>query len=227
MIIKQENPFIHSRSFILFSLFLISVFIALGTWQLQRKTEKEALLLSLATMWEGEVCNVDEVQTPLLMKPLIAEGHYVPGKTVFLQSKTYQGKSGVYVLDVFHTQQGKYLLVQRGWSSKEHMAIPSSTIKLEGIVRVPSPPTYFQPTNKPPTYFWIDMKSLSKELQLPLLPYYLVAKTSDDPQILPTDPFPLPPNNHLEYAITWYGLAFSLLVMLFWNLKNCFYKEYR
>lgn len=214
-----------SRSFIFFSLFLILVFLGLGTWQLKRRTEKEALLYSLATAWIGEVYNVDEVQTPFLMKPHAAEGHYVPGKRIFLQARTYQGKSGVYVLDVFQTQKGKFLLVQRGWSLKERAALPSGNIKIEGIVRTPSPPTYFQPLNKPPAYFWIDIDILSKELHVPLLPYYLVAKASGDPQIIPTDPFPLPRNNHLEYAITWYSLAFALLVMLLWSLKNSLHKE--
>jgi surfeit locus 1 family protein len=214
-----------SRTFILFTLFLILVFIGLGTWQIERKKEKEKLLHSLATAWIGEVHNVDETQTPPLMKPLSAEGHYIPGKTIFLQARTHRGKSGVYILDVFQTIKGKFLLVQRGWSPKERIPPPIGNVKIEGIVRNPSLPTYFQPLNKPPVYFWIDLDTLSKEIDLPLLPYYLVAKTSNDPQILPTDPFPRPRNNHLEYAITWYSLAFAMAVMLLWIFKNRLHGE--
>jgi surfeit locus 1 family protein len=220
MIEKQK----HSLSFALFTLFLVLVLSGLGTWQLKRKTEKEALLHSLAQAWVGEIYSTDKVETPTPLKPLYAIGHYMPGKTIFLQAKTYKGKSGVYVLDVFHTEKGRYLLVQRGWSPKEHTPLPSGHIKVEGIVRIPSPPTYFQPLNKPPVYFWIDLKALSQELNLPLLPYYLVAKNSDDPHILPTDPVPLPRNNHLEYAITWYLLAFFLLIMLLYILLNRFWR---
>ena len=223
---KQTLPMTISRSFIIFTVFFIFVFLGLGSWQLERKKEKEVLLHSLATIWTHEVRNVDEIQVPDSLKPLYAIGHYVPGKTLFLQAKTHQGKSGVYVLDVFQTQKGQYLLVQRGWSSKERIPPFSGTIKLEGIMRTPSPPTYFQPRNTPPVYFWIDLKMLSKELGLPLLPYYLVAKNSQDAEILPTNPFPLPRNNHLEYAITWYSLAFALLVMLFWGIKKHLYKEH-
>jgi len=218
----------HPRSFTLFTLFtlfLILVFIGLGTWQLKRKTEKEALLHSLATAWVSDVHNVDGDESPVPMKPLSAEGHYVAGKTIFLQARTHQGKSGVYVLDVFQTQKGQFLLVQRGWSPKERSALPKGNIKIEGIMRTPSPPTYFQPLNNPPVYFWIDLETLSQELHVPLLPYYLVAKTSHDSQILPTDPFPLPRNNHLEYAVTWYSLAFAILGMLWWSLKNRSHKE--
>ena len=219
MIIKKQK---HSPSFIFFTLLLILVLSGLGTWQLQRKREKEALLSTLAQVWVGEVRNLDEVQDAVPLKPLSAIGHYLPGKTIFLQAKTYKGKSGVYVLNVFETEKGQFLLVQRGWAPKEYTSIPAGNMKIEGIVRTPSPPTYFQPLNKPPAYFWIDLPMLSKELQLPLLPYYLVAKESGDPHILPTDPIPLPRNHHLEYAITWYSLAFAILSMLLWYLKFSF-----
>lgn len=225
MTTKQKRPPISSLSFIFFTSFLILVLIGLGTWQLERKKEKEVLLYSLATAWQDEVRNVDDIKTPIPLKPLYAMGRYMPGKTIFLQAKTHKGKSGVYVLDVFQTQKGQHILVQRGWSSKERHTLPPGPLKLEGIVRLPSPPTYFQPLNKPPIYFWIDLKGLSQEVNLPLVPYYLVAKTSHDVEIHPTDPMPLPPNNHLGYAMTWYSLAFALLGMLLWSLKNRFHKE--
>jgi surfeit locus 1 family protein len=200
--------------------------MGLGTWQMKRKEEKELLLHALAAAWMGDVHNVDNIQTPTPLKPLSATGHYMLEKRIFLQARTHQGKNGVYVLDVFQTQRGKFLLVQRGWSPKEHASPSFGIIRIEGIVRSPSPPTYFQPLNKPPVYFWIDLPALSQELRLPLLPYYLVAKASHDPQILPTDPFPLPRNNHLEYAITWYSLAFALLTMLLWIIKNRFWRTH-
>lgn len=216
----------HSRSFTIFTLLFILIFLGLGTWQLKRKGEKEILLHALATAWEGTIQNVDEIKDPPLLKPLFAEGHYLPGKTIFLQAKTHHGKSGVYILDVFQTTQGQFLLVQRGWSPKEYSAHSSGPLKIEGIVRTPSPPTYFQPLNKAPDYYWIDLKALSKDLDLPLLPYYVVAKESHDSTILPTAAFPTPRNNHLEYAITWYSLAFVLLVMLLWRFKSCVHKEH-
>lgn len=221
-----QQPLHLSSSFTLFTLLFIFIFSGLGTWQLQRKAEKEALLHALATAWEGEIYNVDELENPPLLKPLSAEGHYLPGKTIFLQAKTYRGNSGVYVLDVLQTIKGKFLLVQRGWSPKEYIPLSTGPLKIEGIVRSPSPPTYFQPVNKSPIYFWIDLEALSKDLEIPLLPYYLVARDSHDSKIFPTEAFPPPRNNHLEYALTWYSLAFALLVMLLWSFKSCLHKEH-
>lgn len=209
----------YPRSFSLFTLILILVLLSLGTWQLRRKVEKETLLETLEHNKQKPAKNVDSITAPEPFIPLYAEGHFLPGKTIFLQSKVHQGKNGIYVLDVFKTQKGKFLLIQRGWSQTDSLSSPPEDVKVEGIARTPSPPTYFQPANTPPTYFWIDLKALSQEFEVPLLPYYIVAKNSQDPRILPTPPFPMPPNKHLQYAITWYGLAFALGVMLLWSRK--------
>lgn len=204
----------------LFVFFLFFVLISLGTWQLQRNTEKKAILETFSQSQNKPRENLDDIQTPELFQPLFAEGHFVSGKTIFLQSKTYQGKSGVYILDVFETHKGSYLLVQRGWSATQSTRVPSGSLKIEGTARIPSPPSLFQPNNMSPTYFWIDLKALSHDLNLQLLPYYLVLNQSLDPTILPTDPIPLPRNNHIEYAITWYTLALVLIIMLLWNRKQ-------
>ncbi len=221
---KKPYPF-GQASFFFFSFTLISIFCGLGTWQLYRKTEKDTLLTALAQSQYKPVQDIDAVITPSLFQPLSAKGHFLPDKTRFLQSKTYQGKSGVYVLDVFQTEKGKFLLVQRGWSPKEISLPPSGKLKITGIARKPSSPHFFQPLNSPPTYFWIDLQALSQDLNLSLLPYYVVAKSSLNSQILPTDPIPLPSNNHFQYAVTWYGLAFGLAVMLLWNSKYFRKKE--
>lgn len=205
-----------SKSFLFFTLFLILALISLGTWQLHRKQEKEALIQALQRSQNTFPQNLDEIKTPTLFQPLYAQGHFLSGKMIFLQAKTHQGKSGVYVLNVFQTEKGQYVLIQRGWSADTNINVPIETLKIEGIARLPSPPTYFQPANKPSQYFWIDLKSLSTQFNLPLLPYYLVAKESFDPQIFPTDPIPFPTNNHLQYAITWYLLAFFVIIMFLW-----------
>lgn len=213
-----------SRAFFIFSLSLILVFISLGSWQLVRKEEKEALLSALEEASKTPPQDVDVLETPLLFQPLFAVGHFLNRPPLFLSAKTYQGKHGFYVLDVFQTHQGKVLLVQRGWSQTQAVSSPMGILKIEGIARVPSSPTSFQPKNTPPTYFWIDLPLLSKEVGLPLLPYYIVTKESYGPDVYPTDPLPRLRNHHLQYAITWYSLAFILMSMLFYK-RNLFKKR--
>jgi len=207
----------HSFSF--FMLTCVGVLLSLGTWQLYRKEEKETLIQTMQTHRALPAQNVDEKGDILPFQPLIAQGTFIPNQMIFLLSKTHQGKAGKLVLHVLRTQGGQYLLVQRGWTQEETVAFPQGQILLEGTARVPTPPTLFQPPNTPPSYFWIDLVHLSKEICHPLLPYYMVAKTSSDPAILPLDPLPTLPNNHLQYALTWYGLACVVLFMLFYRNK--------
>lgn len=205
------------KSFFVFGLFSIFIFLSLGTWQVYRKAEKEDLLKSLERTQKATPEDLDSLKSLTALQPIYAQGHFLAEKTIFLKAKTHQGKSGVYVLNVFQTQGGQYLLVQRGWASSEITALPQGDLKVEGILRAPAPPTYFQPLNNPPTYFWIDMPLLSETLNVPLLPYYLVAASSFDAEVFPVKAFPSLINNHLQYAVTWYFLAFALGIMLLWH----------
>lgn len=193
------------------------ILIGLGTWQLQRKEEKEALLNELAKIEEQTPQNIDHLQSFSMFVPAYAIGHFIPNKTIYIQSKTYQGQNGVYVLDFFETEKGQVFLVQRGWSKGEGATIPSGNLTITGVARYPSKPNFFQPANKPSAYFWIDIDQLSQEMGRPLLPYYLVLKDTLDPHILATTPIPMPRNKHLEYALTWYFLAFLIGIMFLWK----------
>lgn len=214
-----------SRPFIFFSFLLILILLGLGTWQLQRKTQKEDLLLTIIRNQFKPAHNLDSGTLPEPFTPAYAKGHFLQGKTISLQSKVHKGKNGLYVLDVFQTEGGQFLLVQRGWSPTEIHEVPLGHLTLHGIVRKPSPPNYFQPSNAAPTYFWIDLNTLSQDLHLPLLPYYLVSTDSFNSHIYLTNPLPTLPNNHLSYAIIWYLLAFLFGTMLLWGKKYYLKKE--
>lgn len=215
----------HSRLFSVFSLFIIGVFLSLGTWQLVRKQEKERFISDLHAARKAPAKDADKVKSLRSPSSLFAKGQFLPDKTITLSTKTHKGKVGVYVLSVFQTQGGKYVLIQRGWAEVPPLQSPLGWLTLEGIGRLPSQPTYFQPKNVPPTYFWVDLSLLSKEFNLPLEPYYIVLKTPMESRLLATDPFPFPSNNHLQYALTWYSLAFILVGMLWYGRKKSLQKE--
>ena len=206
-----------SLLFLLLMLSSVFVFLGLGTWQLYRKGEKEALIAALVEGRALPLHNVDDKGSLALFQPVVAEGRFLPDKTIFLLVKTHKGKAGQFVLDVLRTQGGKFLLVQRGWTQRKQVRVSEGLVRIEGTARIPSAPSLFQPVNTPPIYFWIDLPLLAREIGHPLLPYYMVAKASDDPAILPTDPVPFPPNNHFQYAMTWYGLACVVLFMLLYR----------
>lgn len=212
-------------TFLVFSGGLIALTIGLGNWQLQRKKEKETLIESLNQRQFNSPQNIDDLRTPELLQPLMTKGTFLPGKRIYLQSKVHKGKNGLFVLDVFQTEKGKFLLVQRGWTQSPLKGPIPKPLVLQGSARFPTKPTFFQPLNSPPTYFWIDLNALSQEFNLPLEQYYLVEKTSFNPSIFPTKAIPSLSNRHLHYALTWYGLALALFGMVVYFLTLTLTKE--
>ncbi|MBN8904164.1 MAG: SURF1 family protein, partial [Rhodospirillales bacterium] len=73
-------------------------------------------------------------------------------------------------------------------------------------------------------FYTLDPAAIGRALGLPTVaPYTIVALGDTPPQRWP-DPakhLPRPPNNHLSYAITWYGLAAALVVIfILWARKT-------
>ena len=71
------------------------------------------------------------------------------------------------------------------------------------------------PLNTPRRWYLHDPKAMGKALNadLPIAPVVLMAETSTNPDFKALEPAPFPvdiPNRHLEYALTWFGLAGAL-----------------
>ena len=91
---------------------------------------------------------------------------------------------------------------------------------VEGFARVPEEVSSFTPDNRPADREWfsIDLPALSERTGLDLAPVYVVAGPAAESGAAGTDSYPVPmgrlpvlPNNHLQYALTWFALAGALL----------------
>ena len=98
------------------------------------------------------------------------------------------------------------------------IAQPQGDTTIVGFIHQPDKPGLFSATDDPATriFYTLDPAAIGAALGLPrVAPFVLVALGPAPPQLWP-DPaqhFPQPPNNHLYYAITWYGLALALVVI--------------
>ena len=87
-------------------------------------------------------------------------------------------------------------------------------------------PGLFSATDDPAAriFYTLDPAAIGAALGLPhVAPFILIALGPAPPELWP-DPakhLPQPPNNHLSYAITWYGLAVALVVIfLVWARRT-------
>lgn len=113
------------------------------------------------------------------------------------------------------------VLVDRGWIPSGrlgHVAAPGGMTTVQGYVRAADHPHLFSATDDPAAhlFYTLDPAAIGAALGLPrVAPFTLIAMGPTPPAGLP-DPaknLPRPPNNHLTYAITWFGLAATLVVI--------------
>ncbi len=140
------------------------------------------------------------------------------GRAVWLVRAT-----GAERLQLLQRPDGPPLLVDLGWVPTEGTAPPAATgsATVEGYARAPEHPHWFSPDNDPAAhrFYTLDPAVIGAALrQGNVAPFTLVAmgRPTDTPPI-PATALPRPPNNHLQYALTWFGLAAALVgVFVVW-----------
>ncbi|HMB75714.1 MAG TPA: SURF1 family protein [Kiloniellaceae bacterium] len=214
------------------TLIVLSALLTLGTWQLQRLAEKEALIADIAARTAGPpVALPQDVSDPTLAFQLVeVQGRYLPGKEQRLANRTHEGKVGVHLVAPFLLRDGRGLLVDRGWvplagetSASSVEAVPDGPQRLLGYLRFGGWHgwTAFRPDNAPAKglFNWPDLAAMAAAADLPnaIDRVYLVLAPNTDAAVASfpiAQPPPVDlPNNHLQYAITWYALALVLLAI--------------
>jgi surfeit locus 1 family protein len=99
-----------------------------------------------------------------------------------------------------------------------------------GLARNPlaQKPSFIVPDNQPAEniFYWKDLSVMTATAGLPagakVLPFFVDANDAPNPGGLPVGGITLInlPNNHFQYALTWYGLALVLLVVAGTRLAN-------
>jgi surfeit locus 1 family protein len=220
----------------------LAILLSLGTWQMQRLKWKEDLLstidqrmhsppvaLEQAERLFGESGDVDYV-------PVSVSGSFVhEGERHFLA--TWKGQSGFYVYTPLKLEGGRFLLVNRGfvpYGMKEASSRPEGqmqgTVTVTGLARNPlaGKPSSIVPDNDPAknVFYWKDRDAMAASAGLPagytLVPFFLDADARPNPGGWPAGGVTIVdlPNNHLEYAVTWYGLAAALAGVLLFSLAG-------
>lgn len=197
-------------------------FIALGNWQLERRSWKLELIQQ-----------VDErVHAPATAAPgpdrwpainkrnheyrhVSIEGHFLPDSTTLIVAATELG-SGYWVLTALQQADGSTVLVNRGFVGQgvEPPAPPTGTVQLSGLLRLGEPGGSVLRDNNPAAGRWYsrDVSAIALAHGLKAAPYFIDAAKGE-----PGSPGNQGPvggltviqfhNNHLVYALTWYALA--------------------
>jgi surfeit locus 1 family protein len=205
------------------------VLIGLGTWQLDRLAWKRDLIAlreaQLAAPSEPLPASAEDWRS-WDFRPVILHGEFRHDQEQLFGVAAIDGRLGHHVLTPLIRPDGTAVLVDRGWvpADRAHPAARregqfTGPVQVTGIARYRGDdrPGWFRPDNQPEQslWYWYDRPALEAALGLELLPVVIAADATPNPGGLPLGGRTRTelPNNHLQYAITWYGLAAGLFVI--------------
>ena len=224
----------------LFALALFTVFVALGTWQIQRKAWKEALIATLQHRLSAPAAGLPAPERWAQLDPADDEfrrvrftAAFVPGAEalVYATASTLRSDvsgSGYWVFAAARLASGGLVVVNRGfvpegWQAPAARA-GSQTVgdaELVGVLRWPEARGAFAPADDPGRNLWFvrdPVAIASAKGWGDVAPFFIELESPVPPGGLP-HPAALKANlrnEHFQYAITWYGLALVVVVMFAW-----------
>ena len=205
----------------------MAIMIGLGVWQIQRMHWKEGVLAHVAALKNAP---------PVPAGPVLAANTDVDFRRVVLDCPgldaapfvelfgVREGEAGSRLISACAVDAGPYrtVLVDRGFVRDSISARPPvdaasrTPVRVTGVLRVPETGNWFSPANDPAgrRFYIRDAAEMARVLGAPApAPVFLLAETATNPQWQALVPAPLPediPNNHMQYVLTWFGLAAAL-----------------
>ena len=241
MTAASAKPRARSRlGFGIFTLVMVIAFVALGVWQLQRRVEKHALIAALTerlaaapgalpppSQWSALTPAADEFRRvsftatyqPRLDAMVYSSGSAVrpdvsgPGTWAFLPARLADGETvAVNAGFVPNTMQ------DRGMQDRAvAQLITGEPVALTGYLRFPEAAGMLTPPDNPDKRLWFTRDHLAMAQALgwgKVAPFYIDLETP-----MPASGIPKPgalevhlKDDHMQYAITWFGLAGAVVI---------------
>ena len=214
----------HKFLFSVFIIFFIFVFIALGTWQIIRLNWKNNLILEIENSLKNPPVQLSQSNQKNYLK-IKTSGSVDFEKQIYLYNLNDSGTPGFEVFNPIIINGENYLL-NRGWIPFEKKNMPEINIldqnNIFGTIKTQGRKNIFKPDNDIKENYWFSLnredilkftgKKFSKYIiyldgnyQFPR-PKKITANIS---------------NNHKKYAMTWFSLAISILLLyLYFRKKN-------
>ena len=214
----------HKFLFSVFIIFFVFVFIGLGTWQIIRLNWKNNLILEIENSLKNPPVELAQSNKENFLK-IKTSGSIDFDKQIYLYNLNESGTPGFEVINPI-TIGDENFLINRGWIPFEKKGTQEINVfdqkNIIGTLKLQGRKNIFKPDNDLDENYWFSLnredilkftgKNFSKYIiyldgnyQFPR-PKKITANIS---------------NNHKKYAITWFSLAISILLLyLYFRKKN-------
>lgn len=217
------------------ALMALAVLLGLGTWQMARKSWKEALIASIEARSKSEPVSIETAVARQLRGeaieylPVRAEGRLNPRLAMRYYAPDPKLGPGVHLYTPLEMTSGRQVIVNEGFVPQSEWGAIDARLaggleprrQVIGLARLADEKSLFTPNNDVQRNLWYsrDLHEMSGRAQqqngLPVVPFFLEQLAAEAPigagfgrggatRITL-------PNRHLEYALTWYGLAAALI----------------
>jgi surfeit locus 1 family protein len=213
------------------TLFLVpalAMLIGLGIWQLERRVWKTDLIdrieHGLAAAPAPLPAEIDD--SAFDYRHVTVTGRFDPVHEFRLLARVHDGSAGIQVVSpLIRDDGGPAVMVNRGWvplgpdgKPATYDPPPTGPVTVEGVARRPLPQGWMQPANSAATneWFWVDLPAMAAAAGLagaaPVVVEQAPGPDQNRPPIGGQTIVELP-NDHLQYAITWFSFAAILIAI--------------
>ena len=204
---------------LIFGLVGTAILVGLGVWQVQRLTWKEGVLSQIDLRLVDAPVALPDVPTEAADEylPVVVTGQFQDAFVDVLVS-TKQSGPGFRAITVFLTDQGRRILVDRGFVPERDKAAPRGQAQatVTGNLLWPDEVDGFTPDPDMGRNIWFARDLPAMAAHLGAEPVLVVARETTEPAP-PATPMPVDSagisNDHLQYAVTWFSLATIWVLM--------------
>ena len=210
--------------FSVFVYFIILTLLSLGFWQIYRLNLKLELIEQIENSLKNDPVELSNVEKKNYLR-IKTSGDIDFDKQIYLYNLNDAGKPGFEVINPIKIGDENYL-VNRGWIPFEKKDLPEINLvdqnQIVGTLMLQTKPSTFKPENDIEKNYWftLNREDISKftgrnfsEYVIYLNGDYKIPK----PRVITAKIS----NNHKKYAITWFSMAISiLLIYLYFRKKN-------
>lgn len=207
----------------------VLIMLGFGIWQVERLAWKNDLIERLQTRTTAAPVALDQLSGKPEQdeyRQVRLRGRFDHAHEMHLIARSLNGNTGYHIITPLILEDGRAVLVNRGWvpdtrkdpARRAEGQVPG-IVDVVGVTRLSQIPGWVTPNNEPARNVWlyVDVPAMHKAAGIasPASAYWFVADATPNP-----GGFPIGgqtqinlPNDHLQYAFTWFAFAVILAVI--------------
>lgn len=216
------------------SLIALGILLALGQWQLERRDWKLDLIARMEARLSAPTISIGDIEAARALDLAAHEFRHVEVPGTFLHDKEMHWFTqapdlgpGYDVITPLRLADGSYVLVDRGFvperlkeQAERREGLVDGRVTLSGVVRASHQAGALDAEDNPEanTWFTRDVEKMAAHAEVaPVAPFLLIQDRGEVPGGWPRPGASVVKlkNDHLQYALTWFGLAGCLIAVYF------------